>query len=750
MKKRIPAILILISSVAAKAQNLYDINTIQKIEINFTYSNWDYMMDTAKSGSEDYIMAEWVKINGVQFDSVGVKYKGNSSYDATNMKNPLHIELDWIKNQDYQGFSDVKLGNGFSDPSMIREVLSYKILGNYMHCPRSNFAQVYINGSLYGLYSNSEAVNKDFLSDHFYSNQHALIKCNPQSTMGSSTPKLTFLGTDSSLYFTSYELKSDYGWNDLVQLTDTLNNNFSKIESVLDIDRAIWMLAFNNVMVNLDSYTGAFAQNYYLYMDDNARFNSVVWDLNMCFGGFNMTGIGGPLSVTAMQNMSPTLHSTSTSRPLIKNILGNAMYKRMYIAHMRTIASEMISSGAYITDANTLMSIADTAVQSDPYKFFTYTQFQNSLTTSYTSGPMTAPGIQLLMNARDTYLQGTTEFLQVAPVVSGIGYTPVAPALNDTVWITASITTPTYAYVGYRGSVQNIFNKVQLVDDGMHNDGATGDNVYGAFFVVSSPLMQYYIYAENANAGMFSPARAEHEFYAITATVTTVNEGDVVINEIMPSNSLTAQDAGGDYDDWVELYNNTSTNISLENVYFSDDYSNPLKSLCKSGTVIGPNDYLIVWLDQDTTQPGIHANFKLSASGEQFMLSYASGVVLDSTTFGAMSADQSVQRCPNGTGPFATYTTATYASENCFVGIHEPARESTISIYPNPANNFVNIVAQTEFEEVTILNAFGQNVINLKTSPLRSIAVNTNELPNGIYFVKTGMDTTLRKLIISR
>ena len=80
-------------------------------------------MDTAKAGSEAYLMANWVKVNGVRFDSVGVKYKGNSSYSSSRVKNPLHIALDEYINQKYNGFTDIKLGNGFSDPSNIREVL---------------------------------------------------------------------------------------------------------------------------------------------------------------------------------------------------------------------------------------------------------------------------------------------------------------------------------------------------------------------------------------------------------------------------------------------------------------------------------------------------------------------------------------------------------------------------------------------------------------------------------------------------
>ena len=70
------------------SQGFYAIDTIQKIEIWFSQSNWDYILDTAKQGSDSYTMAQWVKINGVQFDSAGVKYKGNSSYNPNNVKNP--------------------------------------------------------------------------------------------------------------------------------------------------------------------------------------------------------------------------------------------------------------------------------------------------------------------------------------------------------------------------------------------------------------------------------------------------------------------------------------------------------------------------------------------------------------------------------------------------------------------------------------------------------------------------------------
>ena len=161
----------------SNAQSFYDINTIQTISITFSQSNWDYMLDTAKAGSDGYIMAQSVNINGTIYDSVGVKYKGNSTYNPSYIKNPFHIELDTYKEQDYQGYKDIKLSNVAKDPSFLREVLSYSILRQYMIAPLSNYANVSVNGTLLGLYVSSESIGKTFVNKNFYSKSNAFFKC---------------------------------------------------------------------------------------------------------------------------------------------------------------------------------------------------------------------------------------------------------------------------------------------------------------------------------------------------------------------------------------------------------------------------------------------------------------------------------------------------------------------------------------------------------------------------------------------
>lgn len=100
LRKIIAVIFVLFITNRIVAQGtFYNLNTIQRIEITFTQTNWDHMLDTAANGSQGYIMAKKVKINNTEFDSVGVKYKGNSSYNANQIKNPFHIELDTYKDR---------------------------------------------------------------------------------------------------------------------------------------------------------------------------------------------------------------------------------------------------------------------------------------------------------------------------------------------------------------------------------------------------------------------------------------------------------------------------------------------------------------------------------------------------------------------------------------------------------------------------------------------------------------------------
>ncbi len=727
------------SLVQAQEDSFYDISKVQEIRIEFGYSNWDYRLDTAIAGSEGYIMAQSCTINGVRFDSVGVKYKGNSSYRATNTKNPLHIELDWIKgNQDYQGYSDIKLSNGFSDPSSIREALSYRILRHYMHCPQSNFAKVFINGTYYGMMGNTENIGKRFVGKHFYSNDNTFIKCNPAvAGPGGSSSSLEYLGTDSTLYYSRYDMRSAGGWKDLVDLCNTLKNNSSQIHTKVDIDRALWMLAFNVALVNLDSYHGAFAQNYYLYKDNEGLLNSIIWDLNMCFGGFSLLsagggpGGGGSLSVSQMQSMSPTIQSTNTTRPLINKLLSNARYKKVYLAHLKTIVQEMVSSNRYISIADSLRSVADSAVQADGNGFFSYAQFQSAMTNSVSSGMGQVPGIQTLMAARNTYLSSTAEFTAQAPSLSAAQHFPQQPVYNQNLNFQVNASNASAVFIGFRQRLDAHFTMQEMFDDGIHTDGQAGDGIYGAAMIPQTGIVQYYFMAENANAASLLPVRAEHEFFSLPVSISGVLPGQLRLNEVLALNQTGEQDENGSYEDWIEVMNTGDSSLNLFGLYLSDDRSQLLKWPFPQGISLNPASFLSVWADNDTSSSSLHANFKLSASGEAVFISNSLGEIIDSLIFGLQNENVSMARCPDGTGSFASNPLPTKGNPNsCATEIRPVLGLRNLAAWFSSSDK-IEIRSESAFSTARILDLTGRELASWTGNPVKSLSLSIRkDLPS--------------------
>ena len=709
----------------SSAQNFYAIDTIQQIEINFSQSNWDYILDTAKQGSDGYILAQWVKINGIQFDSVGVKYKGNSSYNAANVKNPLHIELDHFKDQDYSGYKDIKLSNGFNDPSCIREALLYSILQQYTKISKANYAQVYINGQLIGHFTNTESVTKRFLEDRFYTKDNTFVFADQGGC------DLLFKGSDSTLYSFPYTFKSDYGLADLMRFCDTLNNNILAIENSLDVDRTLWMFALTNVFVILDSYLGNSKHNYYLYKDEHERINPIIWDLNGGLGVFPRAYNNVILTTAQMQSLSPTLHSNDSLWPLANKILTQPIFKRMYIAHMKTIVQENLNDSSYLAKAQNLQNIIDTIVLSDSNLFFSYNQFHSNLDSNVVFGQKIIPGITELMNARTTYLNSTPEFLQVAPTLSTITISDTFPIVNTSVFITVTALNANNVYIGVRNTVLDRFYRFPMFDDGLHGDSAAADGIYGASIPINNSTLQYYFYAENDSAGIFSPARAEHEFYTLQANYASLISGQVVINEMMALNNSSVQNANGGYGDWIELYNTSSSTVSLDYLFLSDNISSPTKWQFPFGKTIPPFGYYIVWADNDTSSIETHCNFGFSGNGEDIILSYANGTIIDSTIYPIQTNDITWGRYPNGNGPF-TYLSPTFNAVNLISTISDHPSTQKFILYPNPSTGNVFIHSSYEEMDLKIVDVLG-NLVFQKRLVKEDESISLN-LSSGIYF----------------
>jgi len=134
----------------------------------------------------------------------------------------------------------------------------------------------------------------------------------------------------------------------------------------------------------------------------------------------------------------------------------------------------------------------------------------------------------------------------------------------------------------------------------------------------------------------------------------TQAHADVVINELMASNSAGRTDPQGEYEDWIELHNLSDATADVGGMYLTDDLDRPTKWQIPAGTVIEAQGYLLIWADNDVADDGLHAAFSLSASGEDVALFDVDGTtLLDSVQFGEQLADLSYGRDPDGTGDWS-------------------------------------------------------------------------------------------------
>ncbi|MEM9888631.1 MAG: CotH kinase family protein [Bacteroidota bacterium] len=535
MRTTLLSLLFSFSMLQTQAQDLYAVDNIQEIRISFAEDNWAKILDSLKRvGKKERLIAD-VTINGKAFPKSGVRYKGNSSYFSTHKaeekKLPFNIKLTYTNKEQRteEGYKTLKLSNVFRDPSFVREVLSYEIARDYMPASKCNFVELFINDTYWGLYNSSQSVDGKFLKDYYGDNNGTFFKCDPPDWQAITTsdsprsdkPSLNYIGDSLKNYIKYYELKSDStaGWQDLIQLTKALKKSDAALEKILDVDQTLWMLAFNNVLVNLDSYTGRLCHNYYLYKDDAGQFHPVLWDLNMSFGGFRFLDEEGQMTDEAMQKMSPFVHYKKHNelRPLITNLLGNNLYRKIYVAHIKSILDDHFTKGTYLKRAKAIQEKIAPLVEKDQNKLYRNEDFRKNLEETVMVGHSKVIGLAQLMEARTIYLNNHPLLKKETPQF--ISHTKEEK--DSSLKVSMTTTAIEQGWLFYRYGQDDFFHRVAMEKVGeQENEGVQEMNWEKSISYQSG--VQYYLVAEGQKTAALSPQKAAHEFYEIG-----VVEGDV-------------------------------------------------------------------------------------------------------------------------------------------------------------------------------------------------------------------------------
>lgn len=183
---------------------------------------------------------------------------------------------------------------------------------------------------------------------------------------------------------------------------------------------------------------------------------------------------------------------------------------------------------------------------------------------------------------------------------------------------------------------------------------------------------------------------------ALAATGHVAAQQTFVVNEVMVANIDMFIDQSYNYGGWIELYNPTSTAITLTNMYVSDDETNLKKFRLPSGIGTVPaGGFKTLWFDHYSTgneyssTSSRQINFKLNPEGGTIYISSSAGALLVTQQYPPALTRISYARTTDGgdewryTGtptPTATNTTATFAD----MQLEPPMVDRNATVYTTP------------------------------------------------------------------
>ncbi|MFT5821435.1 MAG: hypothetical protein ACI8ZM_002688 [Crocinitomix sp.] len=379
---------------------MFDESFVHEIRINFEQEDyWDsleyYFEQHLELGAEKKYMVASVEIDGNVIDSVGVREKGfYSNYGSDGLKEPLKIDFNvYVPGTKYDGLKKLNLQNGFRDPTMMRDALSYKFMRDAgIAAPRSSYARVYLNDIYWGLYIVVEQIDDRFLKNWFENNDGDLFKCISNTTM-------EWEGTAAISYQDDFELKTNEelnNWDDFVHLIDKINtaDEFDdSISTALQMNNYLRVLAADVLMFNWDSHYDN-GRNFFVYYDSTASaFQWIPWDYNL---GFSNYGTGIVLNYDG---------GVSSPKPLVINVMESEIYRAQYFNHLCILIENYFNLEnlePYIDETKLLIT---DALEEDPNKYFNMGEFNANIDLNISSVndlgfEEVVPGLKLFIKER--------------------------------------------------------------------------------------------------------------------------------------------------------------------------------------------------------------------------------------------------------------------------------------------------------------------------------------------------------------
>ncbi len=381
------------------APDIFDDEVLHEVRLFFNQEKVIDTLTALKEFREEEHITKYLGgralVDGVYYDSVGVRFKGESSYDFSNTpKKSLKLDFDYFDfGQKHQGQRKLNLLNGFKDPTMIREKMYLDLLHEYgLPAPKSSYTKVYINDEYWGLYLITQQIDKHFLSDHFRTRKGNLYKGQPD-------PDLKWLGPDSKPYRQFYLMKHRGGkeyYEDLIYLILSLSDPFgryterpneyaSRVRDLMNFEDLAMAWAINNFYLNIDAYNMYFAHNFYLYHHPYTRkWEWISYDGNYSFGAWTPG-----FTLNDCIDLPVVWNDQKYEKPFTTLVYQNEGLRSVYLDAMFMVSSQF-DLDAFSNEVNVYAKLIREAMYDDPHKFYTNDEFDRNINQHL--GDVTDPG----------------------------------------------------------------------------------------------------------------------------------------------------------------------------------------------------------------------------------------------------------------------------------------------------------------------------------------------------------------------
>ena len=203
--------------------------------------------------------------------------------------------------------------------------------------------------------------------------------------------------------------------------------------------------------------------------------------------------------------------------------------------------------------------------------------------------------------------------------------------------------------------------------------------------------------------------------------------GQILINEYSAANYDTYADNYAEYEDWIELYNPTSSPIDINGWALTDKPSNPSKWLFPSSFIIPANGLAVVYCSgrDELIGSNAHTNFKITQTkgNEVFMISDASGVFQDSIKVLPNQKTHTRGRETDGAANWSVFISGTPNASN-FGAMEEYATTPIFSQSGGYNNTAVNLTLSSPDPNISIYYTNNGDEPDISSTPYNSIPIN--------------------------